>query len=537
MKTQFETQFPASSTFLAQPSDTVARNAIEGGDVKLAKRSKSQIIAAAVGLLIAGQMMVACQPNSGGHASGPGASAPAPGTPSAPVLGGAGTGDSSGGDGINNKVFEAYSLDITKTPEWMNHIAPIERHFKSLPKLRSQDANAMLSMIARSKRWYIAPVSLDQIEKKNLGVEFIKDPIQQLALQTSKSIWIDKEKYEDPRNSEHDRAYLQMHETMVALYVIRFLPAEEVCRQLTEDPAGCSGIDLAKFFGPPETSRKLEKEDYERIRAMTNWMMNHAVESKSQKEFFVELYRQHFDSRFFKADPDVQPTEGGSKPSTEGEGYPKFVKVDQLNRASVLATAKTLGRLPTTCGVEAQGLRSGTCEVTIDLTKAASGDYLLQLKFTLQTTGGQVLNYVGTQVILANGGQIEMRKERSRMSEHLQIYQQNLGFIFPIGENTLAVGTDFYEVWIHWSADLQNVQEINFSQRRITSVPKIEDVKSNGLAATRVNFHYGAVADDTRQDIMMVGKGVSVDKAGYNYLTTGSGELVELINYRSSNPK
>lgn len=495
------------------------------------------MIGVSLSLLVAAQIFVACQPNSGGPA------APA-GPPTSGTLGGQGTGDSAGGDGINNKVFEKYAVpDIRKTREWVAHIEPIEKHLNSLPKLRNVDANNLLSTLARLKRWFIAPISLEQIEKSTLGVEFIKDPIQQLALQSDKSIWIDETLYNmstdpDPKrnNSDLDRATLQMHEMMVALYLIRFMPAEEVCRLLSEDPRGCGSVNITLILGEPEPRRKLEKLDYERIRSMTAWMMNNAIHITSQREVFLELYRNSFDPRFFTADPEApHPSDSGGGNSSFREQPP--LEVELGSQAQVLAGAKTLGRIPQNCAIDIPRFVNGICDVNVELTTVPGESRMLKVTVKVQSQG-VVKEFVVNQLSGTEAFKQKLYLHPSILDRHEAVAIQSIGFAFPVDLEVVSAGQDFYEVYVGWATDMQTVQEIILEHRRVTGFVSSKAAEVRGYAVTQNWFSYGTPADHERKDILITSDKSSHGKNIFRY-PGGSGHYMQsyMLNPKPITPK
>jgi hypothetical protein len=161
------------------------------------------------------------------------------------------------------------------------------------------------------KPWYIAPLNLKPLANETIGLIFSEDKTEQLAIQTSKEIWIDSKKFE--KMSTKEQATLIMHEYLMSLYFLKFYKISELCDQ----QRGITGIDNCKIdfeaadeFLPAEKLRPLSDQDYPNIRNATNWFIQNGASAKfeSINEY---LLGTGFDPRFFsqqrQQDDDKKP--------------------------------------------------------------------------------------------------------------------------------------------------------------------------------------------------------------------------------------
>lgn len=247
------------------------------------------LVTAALGASLLG--LVACKTET--RPSGSSSVAAQPAAPGQPPQAN-GTGDSTGGNGINGKPFESYIQDVTTTAEWREWIAPIEAHLDSFAS--DEESKGALAKAARAQKWFFVPISLNQIPKNRLGVEFFQDPIQQLALQSRKEIWIDDTLYQ--KASSKDRALLVLHEISMFFYLLKFETFEEICRRAHQDCSHAGeAFDVPRF--KPQDKRPLESFDYQNIRQVTAQLFDHYRELKSEKDYKLLLFSNHFDERLW----------------------------------------------------------------------------------------------------------------------------------------------------------------------------------------------------------------------------------------------
>jgi hypothetical protein len=219
----------------------------------------------------------ACQSGSRGVTSSP----PAPSAPTAPSIPAkeVGTSDGAGGNGLNNKAFEAYRVDPLQLPayrelsaifaNWNKQSGRQDFSYESLFKLRT---------------WYVAPVKLKPIDDQTLGVSFAEGSVQQLAFQNLREVWIDAEKYNTLRDKPQEQAHLILHEFLFSLYSLKFTKLADYVNLLCENCDPLKGT-VAAFdeLYPPEAKRKLNDDDYKNIRNVTGWLMESGAKAKWQE--------------------------------------------------------------------------------------------------------------------------------------------------------------------------------------------------------------------------------------------------------------
>lgn len=265
-------------------------------------------------------------------------------------LSAAGTGDLGGGNGINGKVFEDYVVDITKTPEWSNQLASIDAKVSAAFRVEGDvDTQGVLYSIAKSMKWYVVPMKLEELPKERIGLNVTRDPIQQLALQTEREVWIEREPH--GRMDSDARAMLYLHEMVMALYKTQFMTMAEMCVRFSPKPLSCETNMFQKAVWlelellneerfKPRPKRELTSSDYESIRAMTDWLK--ATQDTMMKEVLWDEFKRYgFDLRMRPI--DLTPT-STKQTATDlpMEWTPKEIQ-------TAIANSKYLGHLPTVC--------------------------------------------------------------------------------------------------------------------------------------------------------------------------------------------
>jgi hypothetical protein len=222
----------------------------------------------------------------GNHpSSGP---AGATGNPNAPAGNMAdGTTDGNGGNGINGKMYESYIVDPTSLPAYKNLLQPkLEMLLKLAEKEQGtpdKNVNAGYKKMFLSKTWYVAPVSLNTLNKKTIGVEFTKENTEQLAIQTTNEVWINSTAFE--KMSEQEQATLLVHEFAMSARMEIKKGQRHVCEML-----GGGGCEY--FENKPIGTDEMSKEDYQKIRAITAFSMavNESTSLKSVQDMFTDFF-------------------------------------------------------------------------------------------------------------------------------------------------------------------------------------------------------------------------------------------------------
>jgi hypothetical protein len=220
----------------------------------------------------------------------------------------AGTSDSGGGTGIDNKVYESYIVDILKHRAYLEHVEPLMKNLIDTKNGSDKDAGLdSFKKFFAYKTWYIAPIDLEKIGKDTLGISVHQSDTQQLARQTKKEIWIDSRIFE--KMTAKAQGDLILHEMIMALYFVKFMSYSELCLagvvSITVEgkdvAADCK--NLPKIFEKmlkAEEFRPLNAQDNENIRHATGWVLNNAGSKGVFDEWMRVLIMKNFDRRFFK---------------------------------------------------------------------------------------------------------------------------------------------------------------------------------------------------------------------------------------------
>lgn len=465
---------------------------------------------ASVGLLCFG--LAACQPQKGTDQVGIGPAGPAVGSA-------AGTGDSSGGNGLQGKVFERYAVDITKTQAWISHIAPIEAHLSQTPHDENSDFKDVLTILARTRRWYVAPVALNQIPKDKLGVNVFQDPIQQLALQTlNREVWIDQSMFDDSKVSDLDRAYLLMHEKMVGLYLVRFLSFGDVVRLFSktpEDSADPGFVALLEEKYKPEPLRNLTPQDYSNIRAMTDFMMKEAIKVSSHGEIENALYRHQYDSRFFG--PHALNKRSTAESDAESAGStPRNQKVSTLNLLNRLEQTSVVSYWPSTCRVDdGSSAKAANCKVGLEMKRSNEGGISVKLKFeTAGLSGNQsiVFHRIFPKQMLSGADQsatqtsvVELKRPLSSGDGVVQFFGMGAPVNPASNRQELVVGGNAYDLWIVWDSGMTRVLDFILVDTTVTKIHETRPLEYNPAAkeGETVGFAWIATPDESRRDLIV----------------------------------
>ena len=257
-----------------------------------------------------------------------------------------GTNSSGGGTGIDGKVFESYSVNPTSLPAYTKFIKPLLENIK-----RSSYNFIQYENIFKSKPFYIAPVALKKLGKDDLGVSFFKSDTQQIARQSLKEIWIDKDIFDSME--EKDQAELLVHEFIMSMYFYKFISFEEICKVSSyvggiwgEKHEECTE-ETVNFFDtkmPAERPRSLNQADNENIRYVTDWLLKNAKSQISELDFVKILNFKNFDKLLFN--PRTYEPERKSP-----EDIPTSVK-DLL---TAINATKLTNQMPDTCIVSPDG--------------------------------------------------------------------------------------------------------------------------------------------------------------------------------------
>jgi len=223
-----------------------------------------------------------------------------------------GTTDGNGGNGVNGKIYESYIVKLEELPAFKNIVkekleamdkAWMAAESKAYPN-EKQKPLPLFSIISKFKKWYVAPVSLKSLNKKTIGVEFTNESTDQLALQTESEIWIDSRLFEKEKMGIEDQARLILHEYVMSLYLLQFESLNDLCllgqtNYSSPESFHCIEKGVAEKFAPAMKKRDLNKDDYARIRSVTETLFNNA-DKMSAQEISRTLVLQGFDKRLFE---------------------------------------------------------------------------------------------------------------------------------------------------------------------------------------------------------------------------------------------
>lgn len=198
-----------------------------------------------------------------------------------------GTGDGGGGNAINFRMLESYKIDPTSLPA-----------AKELQKLIDLGASRMVNGF-KFKNWYLAPINLNKVPKDVLGISFSDSSYQQIAIQTKEAVWIDESLFNQMTILE--QATLLTHELVMAVYLTRFYDVDETLKMLKASGPlhDRSVLNYLNKILKSEPVRSLNANDYEEIRNMTAWLMNHKDSATNEillNEFSSRDYFKHIEA-------------------------------------------------------------------------------------------------------------------------------------------------------------------------------------------------------------------------------------------------
>lgn len=284
---------------------------------------------------------LAVVPPASGGASGQ--AGPQPVQPGAGAPGMAGTSDTGGCSGADGdaKCFDSYIVDPTKQlPAYLTHVAPM------LAKIKQPDGQphgSGLEMWLTAKTWYVAPVDLASIEKKSLGVGFIRSGTRSIGIQTRRAIWFDKRIWDTMSASDQGDAIV--HELVMANFISRFSSIPEILRmfeqsgfQTWERPPTAEDLEYLNQAHPAMPIRNLDEDDNESIRKLVGLIR---LRSEIPHADWVRAMRANdADVRFF----DLARV-GGEAEATQLPNR----KVSKAELLGAIRAAILTGRAPSVC--------------------------------------------------------------------------------------------------------------------------------------------------------------------------------------------
>lgn len=435
-------------------------------------------------LMLSAQSLVACAPNgtsmSEPHSSPQAGGAarfqpnlsnvtPSSSTGNAPLAQAQGTGDLGGGNGLNGKVFESYTVDILKTPEYKNRLSQIDQHLESFfrPDDPKQQGPAITAFAAKYKRWFIAPVSLHTLSKEKLGVGFAMDPVQQFALQNDNEIWIDKNLL--PK-TEDERALLYLHESVMNFYLIQFRELEMTTSETSNpgnDPifqADAKGLnDLMKALFAPRPKRALNAEDYANVRAVTDYLWNHLADLRSYDDIKKLFMRHGFDRRLFgEFDPIEFKNNEASRALPDSKINAK-TPVYAQEFLSSLRKEGIAGRLPKFCDFDDIGNSNGICRFGQGATQNL-GDKFTTLSLQFEATNSENKLRQNLKLLLIIPNKIEsFDSSLAAGFRNSNVTTRKIGLAYPLDEQGRVI-TDLKEGDVVWSVSAHMTGDQSFQK-------------------------------------------------------------------------
>ncbi|MCK6598673.1 MAG: hypothetical protein L6Q37_09945 [Bdellovibrionaceae bacterium] len=229
-------------------------------------------------------------------------------------LGGGGNGDQTG-------VFESSIKAVTSLAAYPKYIKPVLDRFDFLmnqlnSEKRKEESFSYSTFLIKWKLWYFTKSNLNMIDKKTLGVVFLSDTPYQIAINTPREIWINRDFFFDllgrdlktgiidPELQLRKQADLIIHEIVMNLYFLRYQSFYEICK-LSEELGfqnadkknlSCEQLKELKIFKQKE-EMVLTEEDYQRIRRVTDFFIND-MQAATSEQLYSKLINNGFDKRF-----------------------------------------------------------------------------------------------------------------------------------------------------------------------------------------------------------------------------------------------
>lgn len=322
-----------------------------------------------------------------------------------------GTSDTGGGNGIENKAYEAYIVQTDQLPAYK---ALIEPKIKSILAMspKGDQALPILKKWLLYKTWYIAPVALNTISKDVIGISFSKDQTEQLALQTKKSIWINSHRFN--QMTLQDQATLIIHEMVMSLYYLKYKSWEDICTEKIYPDFKCdpTQLDLMNELFPGTDPTPFNSDDYENIRTVTGVFLG-SFPFRSYEELDQFLIAHKFDRRFTFG---LGIKDDGRR-QTAIFNNNEQISVQTMNE--VLETAKILNQLPDQClGVRFKN--AAPCQFQFNKSKRSNGNgvevSVIELK-TQSSDPSSPFEFTNVRDTLSkfNGSSIEFVEQKKKV--------------------------------------------------------------------------------------------------------------------------
>ncbi|UXR65382.1 hypothetical protein EZJ49_03835 [Bdellovibrio bacteriovorus] len=205
-----------------------------------------------------------------------------------------------GGNGVNGRPLESYSVRLQDVPEFNEYLLPIIRTVQAeYPRFASD-----LVHIAMNRTWYLIPVELNKLPAQVIGVSFGDKQLQQLALQNLNAVWINSDLFAQYPSNE-DRAILILHEMIMGVRLMKHKNRLDQCyseiallrldikqdeyRKQRDLCARKFALDSSDGLTDSVAKISLSKDDYDNIRELviTLWRDKGEI-SKPQLEAWMK---------------------------------------------------------------------------------------------------------------------------------------------------------------------------------------------------------------------------------------------------------
>jgi hypothetical protein len=131
-----------------------------------------------------------------------------------------GTDQVGGGNGIDGIPLDAFIQDIQKNSGYKNKIEPLIQKLSTLyPQLAAD-----IYHLSHQRDWYFVPGKLAAISQNILGTYA---PTDQIALQDTNKIWIDKNQFSIM--NEDNQAVLILHELIMGVNLLQYKHRQDQC--------------------------------------------------------------------------------------------------------------------------------------------------------------------------------------------------------------------------------------------------------------------------------------------------------------------
>jgi hypothetical protein len=354
-----------------------------------------------------------------------------------------GTSDSGGGNGIENKAYEAYIVKPENLPAYKNIVAPKLKKILALSPIGAEKALPLFQRWVLYKTWYIAPVSLGTISKEVIGVSFSKDNTEQLAIQTKRSIWMNSTRFH--QMSQDDQATLIIHEMVMSLYYLKYKTWEEISndRLLTPQPLTPEDLEMLHELYPPTPLKPFDSDDYENIRTVTAGFLGE-IHFNSAEEVDALLISKKFDPRF----TFLMGTGDGVTYKARFEF--SATSLTDVEFMRIVNSAELLGRTPNKChGLRFQDPFDCTFSIRlIDVALKGGPKYLQNLLQVNSSNPAFPISFAGMTQFgeTYHAGTIEFVDFKKRISTYILLSNP-----FPTSP---VIGTKFYSVTMVFVEDL-----------------------------------------------------------------------------------